>query len=254
MGKREIYDVFRKHGISHIGACALIGNLKAESDLNPCANEELPQHRWEQYVGEVDSGAISRNDFIYAGYGFGLAQWTYWSRRQELYDYAAESGESIGDEYMQCQFVLYELCTHFEGLLQYLKETDDLRIAVSRICKEYERPAINNIDTRYMYACQAMREIEDGEVVNDDGDGDATEPTVEDVGSCEVCVRVLKMGDKGRDVLMLQTALNDMGCDSGRPDGDYGVLTYAAVKSLQRNSNLKVNGVCGCDEWQVIFQ
>ena len=173
MGKREIYDVFRNRGISHVGACALIANLQAESALNPCANEGLPQHKWEQYVGEVDSGAISRNDFTYAGCGFGLAQWTFWSRRQELYDYAAESGESIGDEYMQCLFILFELGKYFEGLLQYLKETDDLYTAVKRICEEYENPLIKNTDTRYKYALRVMEEIEDGEVVNDDGDGDA---------------------------------------------------------------------------------
>ena len=50
---------------------------------------------------------------------------------------------------------------------------------------------------------------------------------------------------RGDDVGHLQTALNQLGFDCGRPDGILGQLTARALEDFQRNSGLTVDGVCG---------
>ncbi len=60
--------------------------------------------------------------------------------------------------------------------------------------------------------------------------------------------RLLLLGapqQRGDDVAALQTALNHLGFDCGRPDGIMGPATARALEDFQRNSGLVVDGVCG---------
>ncbi len=50
---------------------------------------------------------------------------------------------------------------------------------------------------------------------------------------------------RGDDVAALQTALNHLGFDCGRPDGIMGPATARALEDFQRNSGLSADGVCG---------
>ena len=53
---------------------------------------------------------------------------------------------------MQVDFAIHELRSEYSGLYSYLCSTGDVYEATSRICKEYERPAVNNIAARYDFA------------------------------------------------------------------------------------------------------
>jgi hypothetical protein len=254
--------VLREGGLSRAGALAMMGNIGPESGFNPKAAEGISRSRWDSYTREVDTGAISKNDFVYAGWGYGLAQWTLAYRRNKLYDFALMSNESIGSEWMQTKFIIHELTTEdeYRDLYSYLCQTEDLYKATSRICKEYERPTVNNIDARYKVACECANEPYDDP---DGGDGspspvesDAAQapPIDTNIESCEIIVRILRRGMKGRDVFVAQTAINDMGRDCGEPDGDFGPKTETGVRDLQEICELPVTGVIGQAEWQIIFQ
>lgn len=56
-----------------------------------------------EYTAAVDSGAYG--NFIHDSAGYGLAQWTYWSRKKTLYDHAKAAGVSIADMNMQLAFL-----------------------------------------------------------------------------------------------------------------------------------------------------
>ena len=43
-----------------------------------------------EYTAAVDSGSYT--NFVRDSAGYGLAQWTYYSRKQALYDYAKAAG------------------------------------------------------------------------------------------------------------------------------------------------------------------
>lgn len=55
----------------------------------------------------------------------------------------------------------------------------------------------------------------------------------------------MKKGDKGLQVKELQIKLNELGYNSGIPDGIFGIKTEEAVKAFQRDNNLVVDGIAG---------
>ena len=150
MSAENIYNKLRAAGLSARGACGMMGNLMAESSLIAnIAQRGMTNLSDADYTSKYDkSPAACYKD----GVGYGLAQWTYWSRKQNLFEFANAKGKSVGDENTQVEFIIHELRTEYSGLFSYLCACEDMYEATSRICKEYERPAVNNIDTRYQYA------------------------------------------------------------------------------------------------------
>lgn len=177
MSALNIYDRLRSYGMSHAGACAMLGNFEAESALE--ANNL--QNSYEKKLGFVDelyTNSVDNGDyknFAGDGAGYGLAQWTYGPRKQNLLEFANSRGSSIGDEDMQVDFAVHELRTEYSGLWSFLCSTDDMYTATSRICKEFERPAVNNIAQRYAFAQKWDKEFK-GSDVGDDYVQDVTKP------------------------------------------------------------------------------
>lgn len=154
MGALNIYDRLRSYGLSHAGACAMLGNFEAESALlsNNLQNSYEKKLGFvdQLYTNSVDNG--SYKNFAGDSAGYGLAQWTYGPRKQNLLEFANSRGASIGDENMQVDFAVHELRTEYSGLFNYLCSPADLYTATSRVCKEFERPAVNNVADRYAFA------------------------------------------------------------------------------------------------------
>lgn len=150
MSNQLIYDKLRAAGLTHSGVCGVMGNLMAESSMIAnIAQRGMTKLTDKEYTDKYDNypTACYRD-----GVGYGLAQWTYWSRKQELFEFANAKGVSVGDEAMQIEFVIHELRKDYSGLFSFLCETDDLYAATDRVCREYERPAFNNVDRRYNFA------------------------------------------------------------------------------------------------------
>jgi len=57
--------------------------------------------------------------------------------------------------------------------------------------------------------------------------------------------QTLKPGDTGEQVKILQGALTALGFDPGKPDGDYGPSTQAAVEKFQLSKQLAEDGIVG---------
>jgi peptidoglycan hydrolase-like protein with peptidoglycan-binding domain len=69
-----------------------------------------------------------------------------------------------------------------------------------------------------------------------------------------VPLRQIKKGDRGQEVLVVQVLLTRYGYrdQNGNKldiDADFGSKTEFAVKSFQRENELKVDGVCGYQTW-----
>lgn len=125
------------------GVAGLMGNLFAESGLR--ANNL--QNSFEKKLGlsddnytlAVDSGAYG--NFVKDKAGYGLAQWTFWSRKQELLDFAKSQGKSIGDLQMQLDFLWKELKDSYPAVLTVLREAEKVKEASDAVLLWYERPA-----------------------------------------------------------------------------------------------------------------
>ncbi len=150
MSAEKMYKKFRAAGLTAAGACGLLGNLMAESSLVPnIAQRGMTSLSDEAYTTKFDKFPDS---CIRDNVGYGLAQWTFWSRKQALWSFAHSRGKSVGDMDMQLDFILKELEEDYPGLLDFLCRTEDMYTAAERVCTEYERPAVNNVDRRYAFA------------------------------------------------------------------------------------------------------
>lgn len=123
------------------GAAALMGNLFAESSLNPlCKTGGDKTQTGQQYASMVNEGVISGDAFAHDGVAFGLAQWRYWSRKEQLYLYAREKGRGIDDIDIQLDFLLREIQT-YKTVWNTITKTDSIRVASDMILERYEKPA-----------------------------------------------------------------------------------------------------------------
>ena len=77
----------------------MMGNLFAESALSPINLQNTYNTKLgysdAAYTEAVDNGKYK--NFVKDSAGYGLAQWTYWSRKEALLNYAKSKGKSIGD-------------------------------------------------------------------------------------------------------------------------------------------------------------
>ena len=141
--EKAIWDFLMGKIGNAYGAAGLMGNLYAESglkanNLQNSFNKKL-NIMDEEYTMLLDGGNYP--DFVTDKAGYGLAQWTFWSRKQALLDYAREHGKSIGNLQMQLDFLWKELTEVYPAVLIVLKDAENVREASDAVLLWYERPA-----------------------------------------------------------------------------------------------------------------
>ena len=69
-------------------------------------------------------------------------------------------------------------------------------------------------------------------------------------------MRTLRKGDRGREVVDLQTKLQSLGLDLGNReiDGIFGPKTEVAVKAFQQNTGLLADGLVGQTTWEGVLE
>lgn len=141
--EEKIWNYLMNKGLTTYGCAGLLGNLYAESGLN---SQNL-QNSYEKKLGytdltyttAVDNGQYT--NFVKDSAGYGLAQWTYWSRKQNLLNYAKSVCKSIGDLEMQLDFLYKELSEGYKGVLSVLKTATTVKTASDSVLLNFERPA-----------------------------------------------------------------------------------------------------------------
>ena len=144
-----IWNYFKDQGFTDAAAAGILGNLESESLCDPENLENSANRKSgvtdQQFTQWVDDGTIDRDEFVWSDvygvysnrtYGYGLAQWTYWSRKQALYDFVQEQGSSIGDLTAQLDFMMQEIRSF--KLTDFLRETRDVASACVRFHDRYE--------------------------------------------------------------------------------------------------------------------
>ena len=237
---KQIWDILRREGMTEIGAAALIGNMQAESALNP-VNVEDRMHsilKWtdEQYTKAVDNGSYTK--FATDAYGYGLYQLTYGPRKRNYLAFAKARGTSIGDTATQVYFCIKEFKEEYSGLWRYLCGTPDLYTATKRICEEFERPLVNNTDIRYAMAQNWYNKFNNSFI-----DTPISQPKNEYWPP-----RTIDVGMGGPDVIVWQALMNARGykCDI---TGEFTEDTRRAVKAYQKDVGLIVDGIPGPKSW-----
>ena len=139
----KIWKYLKSKGLNDYGAAGFMGNLYAESGLNPKnlqnSYEKKLGYTDAQYTAAVDNGKYK--NFVKDSAGYGLAQWTYWSRKQALIDFCKTAGTSIGDLDMQLNFLWKELSDGYRGVINVLMNATSVIEASNTVLLQFERPA-----------------------------------------------------------------------------------------------------------------
>lgn len=150
---------------NEIGLAALLANLWAESGIVPyrCETDNNSSNfftRSRVYTNNVDNGSITREQFINSGLdgdhkGYGLAQWTFSSRKAGYYDAWKNGGySSIGSVELAVYYLSYELQSSYASILEVLRNATDMRTASTYVLKNFENPTLQGQDVQdYRYAC-----------------------------------------------------------------------------------------------------
>lgn len=253
---QTIYNAFRRNGLTEAAALGFLGNWQCESNNEPFRLQgDFSPYKTasKAYVQGITSGSITRDQFAHDQKGFGLAQWTYFSRKYALYDFWKASGKALDNAEMQTDFAMKELREDYRALLDFLKSTNDVFTACSRICREYERPAVNNIDARFQAANRIKYEID----LNawDGGDDPQPEPEPapqpEPIKPDKLELRTIDRNCNGfPEVYLVQALLLNRGYDV--PIN--GIYPTEAVTVFQRHHNLSADGCCGPMTWAALME
>lgn len=247
MSKQIIYTTLIQSGMTREAALGMMGNMKCESGLEAGRLQgDFSAFRTtsKSYVARVTNGDISRDSFARDGYGFGLVQHTYYSRKYALYDWWKQSGKALDDPVMQCQFIVAELKKDYHNLWDLLVSSHDLYTCTKEVCTVYERPAHNNIDQRFTAAVSLKAEILDSIP--------KTEPEPEPIKEIYWPPRMICKGMTGPDVSVLQALLTAHGFDCDIT-GTFDTKTHNNTIAYQSANGLDQDGIAGPKTWGSIL-
>ena len=138
--EKIIWNFFKSKGLNDYAIAGIMGNLYAESGLIANNLQNTFEKKFgmddDEYTAAVDSGKY--NNFVKDGAGYGIAQWTYYSRKDSLLKYAKKVNKSIGDTLMQCEFLWNELNTSFKKVMNVLNNATSVRQASDVFLIDFE--------------------------------------------------------------------------------------------------------------------
>lgn len=160
-------------GFTEYAAAGAMGNFMVESGYatNNLENSSNSQSGVsdEEFTERVNNGSITKEEFvssetfglykmktygsdiIYNSYGYGLAQWTFPTRKQALYEATKGSGSTIDDVDAQVRYLVNEIMTNYRGVPDCQKAK-----SVAEACEifqvQFEGAADAHLDRRIEYA------------------------------------------------------------------------------------------------------
>lgn len=175
MSIEQIYNYFKLKGLTDAGVAGLLGNLQAESGIR----SNNMQNSYEKQLGltddtytaymqyEIDENRLGSfyNDKV----GYGIAQWTFWSRKKELAEFSISVGHTIDSMQMQVGFLYKELTTKYKSVLNILKSSNDIKQCSDCVLTQFEKPANQSEEVknkRYNNAIQIYNKYNNNNINN----------------------------------------------------------------------------------------
>ena len=154
---RKIYNYLIHAGMTGAGAAGIMANIYAESGFRANNLQNSYEKKLgmtdEEYTAAVDSDTYE--NFVHDGAGYGMCQWTFWSRKLGLLAYARSHNKSIGDMDMQLDYMLQEIRSKKSLYNNMLCSCENPAACAEAVMLQYERPAdqsSKNVERRREYA------------------------------------------------------------------------------------------------------
>lgn len=136
---KYLWDRLIAAGYRPEAAAGILGNIRAESHFRPDnlqnTYEKILGMTDKEYTEAINSEAYSYQQFINDHAGYGLAQWTFKTRKAELYKWCFPD---IGSLEKQCDYLLKEIGWY--SALQAILKTGSVRECSDAVLHLYEAP------------------------------------------------------------------------------------------------------------------
>ena len=144
--QNEVYEELKLCFKNPCAIFGILGNIQAESSCRPNnlqnSFESKLGYTDESYTEALDSGNYTVEQFMNDKAGYGLCQWTFWSRKKALYEYWEREYKdmkiSIGSVDPQIDFLYFEMSNVLYNKLESAKTVGE---ATRMFMLEYEKPA-----------------------------------------------------------------------------------------------------------------
>lgn len=147
-----IWNFLYKRLKNPYGTAGLMGNLFAESSLNPTLANGVKKKTGmtnTEYTAAVDKGTYTT--FTKDSIAYGLAQWCYAARKEKLYAKIKSMAVSIGDINGQLEY-LWEELQGYKTVINTLYSAKTIREASDIVLTRYEKPANQSEGVKQMRA------------------------------------------------------------------------------------------------------
>lgn len=263
MSKTTIWARLKEKGFSDTACAAIMGNMQQESAFRSNNVEDRSGIPDETYTAQVDNGSYSRHQFLSDAYGYGLCQWTYYTRKIALYDLAKSRGVSVADEQMQIDLLVQELQSDYMSVYDVLMSGASLYDMTAKFMRSFENPAdqsagainyrVGLAQAIYQEFAGTVPDIPSGDGTEPSGGGD--EPEGPDTPATPFWPpRVICKGMVGSDVAALQALLIAHGYNCDGIDGDFGLKTNNMLMAYQAENGLAADGIAGRYTWGRLLQ
>lgn len=146
---KKFINRLKEIGVTDYGCAACLGNVYSESHFRVDNAEDKFMTKYgitdAQYVSSVDAGTWktpdTAKDFIKDGIGFGWAQWTYWSRKQGLYNLAKSYKASIADADVQFDWYIQEIKARKVLYADLKDSTKSIDALARKVMLDFEKPS-----------------------------------------------------------------------------------------------------------------
>ena len=135
MNEEFIWNFIQSKTKNEYGTAAIMGNLMAESSLNPRCVTGVKD---PEYICKADNEEI---DFAHDGHAFGLVQWCYYTRKGGLQGYAKQIGRSVGDLQMQLEYLVKEMSQDYKSVWSAVTTSKSIRGISDTVMLKYEKPS-----------------------------------------------------------------------------------------------------------------
>ena len=136
MNEQIIWDFLYQKTGNPYSTSAIMGNLFAESSLNPKCRTGNTNLTVEEYTRSADKGLIN---FAKDNVAYGLVQWRYWSRKESLLAFARSCESSVGKLETQLNFMWQEI-PKYKTVYNSIISAKDIREASDIFMLKYEKP------------------------------------------------------------------------------------------------------------------
>ena len=243
--QEHMYRRFRKAGMTIAGACAILGQIQHEGVFRSNNAENSKGVDDQVYTMMVDTGQMTKHEFMYDSIGYGYAQWTHYFRKGLMWDYFKARQKSISDSETQIDFLIWEMKAYFQNQWKLVTTSNNLKDCTWELLDKWENPSEKNenMNRRFASAQKFYEQFKDLKI------GEVRKMTVQDaINKALNCARA----EIGYHEKSSNASLDDKTANSG--SGNW--TKYAReLDALGNFYNGGKNGYAWCDvfyDWVLV--